>query len=82
MSKLDTSVVWGPTLLARDKLDARRWAFVVEAPFDMDPAEMEDLIGTTVSVDGVTWMVRGFVPNIPQGRILAGQPIELLVATV
>ena len=80
MSKVDASTLWGPTLLAREELGRRRWCFVVEAPFDMHPAAVADLIGTGVCVDGVSWTIRGIVPNMPQEQIRAGQPIELLVA--
>ncbi len=79
MSKIDTSVLWGPTLLGRQKLEARRWAFAVGAPFDMQPAQTESLIGMAVSVDGSTWMIRGVVHNIPQQQIRTGDPIEILV---
>jgi hypothetical protein len=72
MSKIDTSVVWGPTLLGRR-------AFAVGAPFDMQPAEIELLIGMVVSVGGATWIIRGLVRNIPQQQIRTGDPIELLV---
>jgi hypothetical protein len=79
MSKIDTSVVWGPRVLGREKLDARRWAFAVEAPFDMGPEQIASLIGMIVSVDGATWTIRGVVPNIPDDLIRTGQPVEILV---
>jgi len=80
MSKVDASTLWGPSLLAREKLGGRRWCFVIEAPFDMHAAEVANLIGTAVCVDGLSWTIRGIVPNMPQTQIRAGQPIELLVA--
>ena len=79
MSKIDTGIVWGPTLLGRQKLDARRWAFAVGAPFDMHPADIGRLIGMAVSFEGVTWIIRGLVSNIPQQQIRTGDPIEILV---
>ena len=79
MTKIDTAILWGPTLLGRQKLDARRWAFAVEAPFDMHPADIGNLIGMAVSVDHATWIIRGLVPNIPQQHIRTGDPIEILV---
>ncbi len=78
MSKIDTSVVWGPKVLARERLDERRWAYVVEAPFDM-AAKMPDLIGMKASLDGQRFEIRGFVPRMPSRQIRQGEPIELLV---
>ena len=82
MSKIDTAIVWGPTLLGRHKLNARRWAFAVGAPFDMHPAETGRLIGMAVSVEGATWIIRGLIPNIPQQHIRTGDPIEILVVGI
>ena len=79
MSKIETSVTWGPTVLGREKLDVRRWAYVVAAPFDMQADQLATLTGMTVSLDGAQYQIRGVVPNIPNRLILAGEPIELLV---
>ena len=79
MSKIDTTIVWGPTLLGRQKLDARRWAFAVGAPFDLHPSDTGSLIVMAVSVEGATWIIRGLIPNIPQQQIRTGDPIEILV---
>jgi hypothetical protein len=35
MSDINRSVLWGPKVLGRNKLDERRWAYGVEAPFHM-----------------------------------------------
>jgi hypothetical protein len=79
MSKIDTSVAWGPRVLGREKLDGRRWAYVVEAPFDMSPADLESLVGMRISADGSHVTIRGLVRCVPQRDVLAGDPIELLV---
>ena len=79
MSKIDTAIAWGPTVLGRQKLDARRCAFAVEAPFDMHPADTASLIGMAVAVDGGTWIIRGLNPSIPPQQIRTGDPIEILV---
>ena len=79
MTKIDTAIVWGPTLLGRQRLDARRWAFAVEAPFDMHLADIGNLIGRAVSVEGATCIIRGLIPNVPQQQIRTGDPIEILV---
>jgi len=81
VSKIDTSLTWGPRVLRRDKLYHRRWAFVVEAPFEMAPSEMETLIGMSISVDGALFVIRGLVGSIPRTDVLGGDPIELLVAS-
>ena len=66
MSKIDAAIVWGPTLLGRQK-------------FDMHPADTGRLIGMEVSVEGATWIIRGLIPNIPQQQIRSDDPIEILV---
>ena len=78
MSKIDTSVLWGPTVLGREKLDERRWAVAVEAPFDM-AATIPDLIGMKVSLDGGEYEIRGILPKIPHDPIRQGEVIEMLV---
>ena len=78
MSKIDTSVCWGPQVLGRMKLDERRFAYGVEAPFDM-PADIPDLIGARVLLDGKQFEVRGIVPSAPTKPIKQGDLIELLV---
>ncbi len=81
MSKVDASVLWGPEVIGRDKLDELRWLYAVEAPFDM-PADMPDLIGMKVSLDSREFEIRGTVPRMPPTRIKQGELIELLVLQV
>ena len=81
MSKVEP-VLWGPQVIARERLDERRWAYAVEAPFDM-PANMPDLVGLKVHLDGGEFHIGGFVPKMSPGPIRLGEMIELLVvATV
>ena len=63
------------------KLDERRWAVGVHAPFDM-PVEAPDLMGTKVYLDGKLFEIRGIVPNVPLSTIKAGQLLELLVVAL
>jgi hypothetical protein len=51
MNKVDLSAVWAPTVLGKDRIDQRRWAYAVAAPFDM-PADMPGLVGMKVQLDG------------------------------
>ena len=78
LSKVETSIVWGPDVVGRMKLDERRWAVGVHAPFDM-PVGAPDLMGTKVQIDGELFDIRGIVPNVPLSTIKQGQLIELLV---
>lgn len=78
MSKIDAAIVWGPDAVGRSRLDDRWWAYVVEAPFDM-PADIPDLIGRPVSLDGRAFEIRGIVPNVPVSPIRKGDLMELLV---
>jgi hypothetical protein len=77
MSKMDV-VLWGPKVLGRDKLDGRRWAYAIEAPFDM-PANIPDLVGMKVQLEGGEFSIGGIVPKMPPGPIRRGETIELLV---
>jgi hypothetical protein len=81
MSKIDVSVLWGPTVLGREKLGNRHWAYVVEAPFDM-PAHVPDLIGMRVRLDHNEFEIRGSVSKMPPAHIVAGELIELLVVAL
>ena len=63
------------------KLDERRWAVGVHAPFDM-PSDIPDLMGSKVLLDGTLCEIRGIVPNVPLSTIKTGQLIELLVVTL
>ena len=65
-------------MLGRTKLDARRWAYALEAPFDMS-WDIPELIGARVLLDGAFFEIRGIVPNIPFARIREGEMVELLV---
>lgn len=82
MSKVETSIVWGPEIVGRMKLGERRWAVGVQAPFDM-PAEALDLMGTKVMLDAELFEIRGIVPNVPLSTIIKqGQLIEILVVAI
>jgi hypothetical protein len=63
------------------KLDERRWAVGVHAPFDM-AVGAPDLMGTRVYLDGKLFEIRGIVPNVPLSTIKAGQLLELLVVAL
>ena len=78
MSEVETAIVWGPDVVGRMKLDERRWAVGVHAPFDM-AVGAPDLMGTRVYLDGKLFEIRGIVPNVPLSTIKQGQLIELLV---
>ena len=80
MSRIDRPILWGPRVLRREALGHRRWACVVEAPFDM--CGHAELIGQRVVLDGQVAEVRGTVSKLPAGMISAGELIELLVADV
>jgi hypothetical protein len=68
-------------IVGRMKLDERRWAVGVYAPFDM-PWDIPELMGSTVLLDGRLFEIRGVVPNVPLSAIKEGQLIELLVVVV
>jgi hypothetical protein len=78
MNKIYPSAVWAPEVLGKDRIDQCRWAYAVQAPFDM-PADMPGLVGAKVQLDGAIFDVRGFVPRMPSSPILQGEAIELLV---
>lgn len=78
MSKIDRAVVWGPDVLGGSPLDERRWAFCVKAPFDM-PADIPDLIGMKVHLNGREFEIGGIVAPAPACDIKQGDLIELLV---
>jgi hypothetical protein len=80
MSKIDSSVLWGPRVFGRENLGNGRWACVIEAPFDM-PAHAPDLMGIRVCLDNSEFEVRGIVSKMPPGPILAGELLELLVVS-
>ena len=81
MSKIDVSVLWGPRVLGKEKLGNRRWAYVIEAPFDM-PAYVPDLIGMRVCLDRNEFEIRGSVSKMPPRHIVAGELIEILVVAL
>ena len=66
-------------MFARDALGHGRWAYIVQAPFDM-PADAPDLVGGPIALDGRLFAVRGLVPKLPAAQIAAGELIELLIA--
>jgi len=78
MSKIDVSVVWGPTVLGRERLGNGCWAYAIAAPFDM-PQKIPDLIGMRVSFDGRQFEVRGSIPKMPPAPIATGELMVLLV---
>ena len=80
MSRIDRSILWGPRVLRREALGHRRYACVVEAPFDM--FGQAELIGERLVIDGRVAEVRGTVCKLPAGMMFAGELIELLVAEV
>ena len=63
------------------KLDDRRWAYGIVAPFDMS-GNIPDLIGTKVLLDGKLFEIRGIVPTTPHAPVQRGELIELLVVAV
>jgi hypothetical protein len=81
LSKIDKNVVWGPEVVGRMKLDERRWAVAVHAPFEM-PVDIPDLMGSKVTLDGKLFEIRGIVPNVALSTIAEGQLIELLVVAL
>ena len=78
MSTISVAELWEPKVIGRNKLDAGWWSYVVEAPFDM-PANMPELIGARVTLDGQPFAIRGSVPNMPPGPTGKGDPIQILV---
>jgi hypothetical protein len=78
MNEIYPSTVWAPEVLGKDRIDQCRWAYAVHAPFDMS-ADMPELVGAKVQLDGAIFDVRGFVPRMPSSPILQGEAIELLV---
>jgi hypothetical protein len=81
MNKIDTSTTWAPDVLGRMKLDERRWAYGITAPFDMAP-HIPDLMETKVSLDGKLFKIRGIVPSAPFAPIKAGEFVEILVVAL
>jgi hypothetical protein len=81
VSHVETTNAWGLVVVGRMKLDERRWAVAVHAPFAM-PVEAPDLMGSKVLLDGNSFEIRGIVPNVPLSTIQQGQLIELLVVAV
>ena len=74
----ESFVVWEPKPHAKDRLDDRRWAYLVDAPFDM-PAHIPDLVGACVALDGRIFEVRGALPRIPQTQIRKGDLLGILL---
>jgi hypothetical protein len=81
LSKVDVSSIWSPEVVGRMKLDGRRWAIGVHAPFDM-PVEAPGMMNTKLMLDGSLFEVRGIVPPVPVSTITQGQLVELLVVAV
>jgi hypothetical protein len=78
MNRVAVALHWEPKVLGRTKLDARRWAYALEAPFNMS-SDIPELIGATVMLDGALFEIRGIVPNIPFAQVREGEMVELLV---
>jgi hypothetical protein len=78
MSSVAVALHWEPKLLGRTKLEARRWAYALEAPFDVS-WDIPELIGATVMLDNELFEIRGIVPNIPFSQIREREMVELLV---
>ena len=81
MNRVDVSIAWGPDVVGRMKLDQRRWSYGVRAPFDM-AADIPELSGTKVLLDGRLFEIRGIVPSAPPSVIRDGDLIELLVVAL
>jgi hypothetical protein len=69
---------WEPNVIGREKLDERRWAYAIEAPFEM-AWDAPDLMGTAALLDDTLFDICGIVPNITYSPVKAGEMIELLV---
>ena len=78
MSNSEAAAPFRPIVLGKDRLDECRWAYVLQAPFDM-PNEPAALVGVKAQLDGEDCEIRGFVPRMPPRPITTGEPIELLV---
>ena len=78
MNQMGAFLPWVPTALAKGQLDDRRWAYLIEAPYDM-PAHLPDLIGTCVDLEGRTYEIRGTLPRIPEGAVRKGELLGILV---
>jgi hypothetical protein len=78
MNKIETVIRWAPDVLARSRLDERRWAYLIDAPFDTPP-HIPDLLGLTVELDGHPFEICGTLPKVPQGPIRKGELLGLLV---
>ena len=78
MSNVAVALHWEPKVAGRTKLDARRWAYALGAPFDMS-WDIPELVGADVMLDNALFEIRGIVPNIPFSQIRAGEMVELLV---
>ena len=78
ISRVAVALHWGPEVIGRMKLDDRRWAYLVQAPFDM-ASDVANLVGTPVTLDNTLFEICGIVPKMPIGAVKAGEVIELLV---
>ena len=81
MRRVDVCTAWGPDVVGRTKLDERRWAYGVRAPFDM-ASRIPELMGTKVLLDGKLFEIGGIVPSAPPSPIKERDLIELLVVAV
>jgi len=78
MSKTETFTEWVPEVLGRERLDTRRWAYLIAAPFDMS-ADSPNLIGISIHMDGQAFEIRGTMPRVPPSPIQKGELLGLLV---
>jgi len=78
---LNSALKRRPNVLARERLDKHRWAYLIEAPFDT-PGDIPDLLGLHVHLDGRGFEVCGSLPRVPESSIKKGKYVGLLVTSI
>jgi hypothetical protein len=81
MDKVEAHIRWTPDVLGRSRLDKHRWAYLIDAPFDT-PADIPDLIGAAVQLDGRPFEIRGTLPRVPRSPVKKGELLGLLVCEI
>ena len=81
MSKVTVEAIWQPEVLGRMGLDERRFMYAVKAPSDM-AANIPNLIGTMIVLDGVPFQIRGITPDMPARAITKDDVIAFLVRSL